>query len=86
MGRVSPDFDTTRFDEDTPSTHFIGAEVYSFDGLPEGMTAKTLRGGGYAVFTHKGKVDALKRHMIIFGEPGFCIRARKLTVGMILNL
>lgn len=57
---VSPDFDTASFDADTESTHFIGAEVYSFGGLPEGMSEKTLRGGRYAVFTHKGKVETLK--------------------------
>lgn len=57
---VSSDFDTLRFDENTESTHFIGTEVYSFDALPEGMSSKILNNGEYAVFTHKGKIDALK--------------------------
>ena len=57
---VSSDFDITRFDENTESNHFIGTEVYSFDELPQGMVTKILDGGKYAVFTHKGRIDALK--------------------------
>jgi AraC family transcriptional regulator len=57
---VSPDFDIIQFHENTESNHFIGTEVFSFDELPRGMSAKILDGGKYAVFTHKGKVDTLK--------------------------
>ena len=57
---VNADFETARFEADTESTCFIGAEVTSFAGVPEGMVTKTLKGGAYAVFTHTGKVETLK--------------------------
>lgn len=56
---VDPEFDLNLFDESTESSHFIGAEVSSLAEVPEGMQTKTLNGGKYAVFTHKGKLDTL---------------------------
>ena len=56
---TDPDFDLSLFDESTESSHFIGAEVTSLAEVPEGMATKILRGGKYAVFTHKGKLDTL---------------------------
>ncbi len=57
---ATPEFDFTKFEENTVSTHFIGTEVHSFEGLPEEVSTKTLVSGRYAVFTHRGKVAALK--------------------------
>lgn len=56
---ADPGFDLSLFDESTESSHFIGAEVISLAEVPEGMETKTLTGGKYAVFTHKGKLGAL---------------------------
>ena len=56
---TDPDFDLMNFDENTESSHFIGAEVASFDSVPKGMDIKTLAGGKYAVFTHRGRMAAL---------------------------
>ncbi len=56
---VDPQFDLNQFDENTESSHFIGAEVVSVADVPEGMSLKTLSGGKYAVFTHKGKLNTL---------------------------
>jgi AraC family transcriptional regulator len=36
-----------------------GAEVYSFEGLPEHFVRKTIPGGRYAVFTHRGTLAKL---------------------------
>ena len=57
---TDPDFDLINFDENTESKHFIGAEVDSFEEVPQGMADKTLDGGRYAVFTHRGKMDTLQ--------------------------
>lgn len=56
---VDPDFNINEFDDNTLSTHFIGVEVNSIDELPEGMEAKVLCGGKYAIFSHKGKMNTL---------------------------
>lgn len=57
---TDPDYDLNKFNENTETSHFVGVEVYSFDDLPPGMMAKTLCGGKYAVFTHKGKTSTLQ--------------------------
>lgn len=38
-----------------------GVEVDSFEGLPEHFAAKIVKGGRYAVFTHKGSLDGLRK-------------------------
>ena len=40
-------------------TEFVGTESGPFPELPEGVLAKTLPGGRYAVFTHTGPAAAL---------------------------
>lgn len=57
---VALDFYKEQFDENSKSSYFIGVEASSFDEIPEGMTTKILKGGKYAVFTHRGKVDTLR--------------------------
>jgi AraC family transcriptional regulator len=57
---VDPEFDINKFNENTETSQFIGAEVNSFDEMPQGMVSKTLGGGKYAVFTHKGKINTLQ--------------------------
>jgi AraC family transcriptional regulator len=56
---VDPGFDLSLFGEYTESSHFIGAEVNTVGEIPKGMEVKTMPGGKYAVFTHKGKLDTL---------------------------
>lgn len=41
-------------------TEVVGAEVTSFQNLPEQFVEKELPGGRYAVFTHKGSLRMLK--------------------------
>ncbi len=41
-------------------TEVVGAEVTSFENLPEQFVKKELLGGRYAVFTHKGSLRMLK--------------------------
>lgn len=60
VNEVDPDFDFTKFDEDMQFSVLVGVEVSSFADIPPGMVAKTLAGGKYAVFTHKGRVDTLR--------------------------
>ena len=57
---VDPDFDLSKFDQNTESSHFIGAEVISVEKVPQGMISKILCGGKYAVFTHKGRMNTLQ--------------------------
>ncbi|MGG0824106.1 AraC family transcriptional regulator [Paenibacillus turicensis] len=40
-------------------TEVVGIEVDSFNGLPENFVQKTITGGRYAVFTHKGSIHNL---------------------------
>lgn len=56
---VDPDYDMTKFNADTVFSEFVGAEVTDFPEIPPGMAGKTLHGGRYAVFTHKGSMDKL---------------------------
>jgi len=70
---TDPDFDLINFDENTESSHFIGAEVTSFDHVPDGMDNKILSGGKYAVFIHRGKLDSLKlTYDYIWGTWALC--------------
>lgn len=50
-------------------SELVGVEVDTFHDLPEGMEKKTIPGGRYAVFTHKGPVDTLiKTYDYIWGS------------------
>lgn len=46
-------------DGSVPYIEFVGAETSPFPELPEGVLAKTLTGGRYAVFTHTGAAASL---------------------------
>lgn len=46
-------------DGSVPYIEFVGTESGPFPELPEGVLAKTLPGGRYAVFTHTGPAAAL---------------------------
>lgn len=46
-------------DGSVPYIEFVGAETNPFLELPEGVLAKTLPGGRYAVFTHTGPAATL---------------------------
>lgn len=47
----------------------IGIETETFDKVPENMHTKTISGGRYAVFTHKGIIqDLTKTYDYIFGS------------------
>ncbi len=45
--------------DDVLFTEVAGAEVSSFDGLPEAFAKKIIPGGRYAVFTHRGTLSRL---------------------------
>ena len=47
--------------DDILFSEVAGIEVDSFEDLPEPFVAKTLKGGRYAVFTHKGSLGSLKK-------------------------
>ena len=50
-------------------TEFVGVEVNGIGCLPEGIYAKTISGGRYAVFTHNGTVATLlKTYDFIWGS------------------
>ncbi|SET00272.1 GyrI-like small molecule binding domain-containing protein [Natronincola peptidivorans] len=48
------------FNEQTYHNQVIAMEVDSFNHIPSGMIKKTIDGGRYAVFTHRGKIDLIK--------------------------
>ncbi len=56
---VDPLYAMTEFNEDSEYNEIVGVEVNQPEDIPEGMVAKLLRGGKYAVFTHKGKINNL---------------------------
>lgn len=47
--------------DDVLFSEVAAVEVTSFDGLPEPFVPKLLKGGRYAVFTHKGSLRMLKK-------------------------
>lgn len=47
--------------DDVVFSEVAGVEVSSFRGLPEPFAAKTLPGGRYAVFTHRGSLSRLQQ-------------------------
>lgn len=47
--------------DDVLFTEVAGAEVYSFAGVQEPFVRKTIPGGRYAVFTHRGSLSRLKQ-------------------------
>ncbi len=66
-------FNLSEFNVNSEFSHFIGTEVSSFHEIPQGMNAKTLAGGKYAVFTHKGKMNNLKMtYDYIWGTWALC--------------
>jgi AraC family transcriptional regulator len=46
--------DLTSFTPDTQFEQWAGVEVSGFENIPEGMESRTIKGGEYAVFIHKG--------------------------------
>jgi AraC family transcriptional regulator len=70
---VDPGYNLNEFNINSEFSHFIGTEVSSFNELPQGMETKTLVGGKYAVFTHKGKMNNLKMtYDYIWGTWALC--------------
>jgi len=58
----------TLFSDASIIREFIGVEVYNDTCLPEGMVSKTLSGGKFARFTHKGAArDIYKTYQYIWG-------------------
>ncbi|SNS95224.1 transcriptional regulator, AraC family [Anaerovirgula multivorans] len=57
---VDPNYNMHEFNEDTEFNEIVGVEVENHDKIPPGMVAKTLAGGKYAVFTHRGRVEFLR--------------------------
>ncbi len=47
--------------DDALFTEVVGVEVDSFDGLPDLFVPKTVKGGRYAVFTHRGSLAMLRK-------------------------
>lgn len=62
------DLQINQFTEHTYSSEIVGVEVTSFENIPTGMVSKTISGGKYAVFTHKGNAtDLRKTYQYIWG-------------------
>lgn len=47
--------------DDVLFSEVVAVEVTKYDNLPEPFVPKTLKGGRYAVFTHKGSLALLKK-------------------------
>lgn len=55
-------------DGDVAFSVVVGGSVHRFDGLPPMFVRKTLRGGRYAVFTHRGSfANLFKTYQYIYG-------------------
>ncbi|WP_040197136.1 AraC family transcriptional regulator [Candidatus Soleaferrea massiliensis] len=55
-------------DGDVRFLAMVGSPVQNFDGLPPALARKTLSGGRYAVFTHRGTfANLFKTYQYIFG-------------------
>lgn len=56
-------------DGDIMFTEMVGIEIDKLDPLPYGVAIKTIEGGRYAVFTHKGTIETLlKTYEYIWGS------------------
>lgn len=53
-------FPVENMKEDSEFSYVAGLEVDNFDQIPEGMVARTVPAGKYAVFIHKGSLDNLR--------------------------
>ena len=47
--------------DDVLFSEVVAVEVENYDSIPERLVPKTLKGGRYAVFTHKGSLACLKK-------------------------
>ncbi len=62
-------FDFQNFNPSNIFTKWAAVEVTDFEQIPEDMKNYTLKGGLYAVFTHKGSsLDFQRTFQYIFGE------------------
>ncbi|MCG8500561.1 MAG: AraC family transcriptional regulator [Firmicutes bacterium] len=60
--------ETHALNYDMDLSEVIGLEVTCYDNLPDGIVAKTIPAGKYAVFTHRGLIDEiLKTYEYIWG-------------------
>lgn len=60
--------ETHTLNYDMDFSEVIGMEVISYDNLPDGIVAKTIPAGKYAVFTHRGFIsEILKTYEYIWG-------------------
>ncbi|WP_064197626.1 MULTISPECIES: GyrI-like domain-containing protein [Emticicia] len=61
-------FDFQNFNPNDNFTKWAAVEVTDFEQIPENMESYTLKGGLYAVFTHKGSsLDFQRTFQYIFG-------------------
>lgn len=61
-------FDFQNFNPNDNFTKWAAVEVTDFEKIPENMESYTLKGGLYAVFTHKGSsLDFQRTFQYIFG-------------------
>lgn len=59
-GICENDRPSNQFGENVEYSEIVGVEVTSFEHIPEGMIAKVIPKGKYAVFTHKGSLQKLQ--------------------------
>jgi AraC family transcriptional regulator len=56
-------------DKDSLAAYFVGAPAESFTGGTEALERHVIRGGAFAVFTHRGPVEEIhKTYAYIYGE------------------
>lgn len=70
---VDQNYNMHEFNEDTEFNEIVGIEVENHYKIPTGMVAKTLAGGKYAVFTHRGSIESLRMtYQYIWGTWIIC--------------
>ncbi|GAB2024984.1 AraC family transcriptional regulator [Lactovum odontotermitis] len=63
--------------KDIMFSEVAAAEVSSYDGIPENFVCKTIPGGRYAVFTHRGTLEKLSQTFdYIWGTWSLQLRAK----------
>lgn len=72
-------------DGDALYSVMIGGPVKDFDCLPLELAKKTLRAGRYAVFTHRGTLGNLYKHISISSEHGCRPLGKNWMTGKILK-
>lgn len=66
--------------DDIPFTEVVGIEVTTLNGLPSPLVGKKVKGGRYAVFTHRGSIARLPQTFEYIWGTWFLVTDEELDI------